>query len=149
AMMSAVSGIRADSTTSTVTRHPASCGAIPMTDSGVRVVSCCNCCNAATTAFLAGSFGFVGCCCFVDVRSGDDARFDDAERCEVPVPSVFFRCGRFCVVCCCLLAELGCRLREAEVCAASLVCWSLIVCCLFSVRVIDMAATGTSSCPTS
>src|SRR5699024_312692 len=82
-------------------------------------------------------------------RSGDEARSDDAERCEVPVPSVFFRCGRFCVVCCCLLAELGCRLREAEVCAASLVCWSLIVCCLFSVRVVDMAATGTSSCPTS
>src|SRR5699024_5047990 len=110
-MMSAVSGIRADSTTSTVTRQPPSFGSIPITDSGVRVVNCC--------------------CCFVNCLSEDDARSDDAERCELAVRSVFLRCGPFCVVCC-LLAELGCRVREADFSAESFVCCSVIVCCLFS-----------------
>src|SRR5699024_5348228 len=112
-MMSAVSGIRADSPTSTVTRQPPPFGTIPITDSGVLVGAGCNWCSAATAAFLAGSLGFVDCCCcFVDCLSEDDARSDDAERCELAVRSVFLRCGRFCVVCC-LLAELGCRVREA------------------------------------
>src|SRR5699024_10209519 len=131
-MMSAVSGIRADSTTSTVTRQPPSFGSIPITDSGVRVVNCCNCCSAATTAFLAGSLGFVGCCCcFVDCLSEDDARSDDAERCELAVRSVLLSCGRFWVVCC-LLADIGCRLRAAAFSAGSFVCWSDLDFCLFS-----------------
>src|SRR5699024_10565738 len=125
-MMSAVSGIRADSTTSTVTRQPPSFGSIPITAAGVRVVNCCNCRSAATTACLAGSLGVVDCCwCFVDCLSEDDARSDDAERCVLAVRSVLLRCGRFCVVCC-LLAELGCRVREADFSAESFVCCSVI-----------------------
>src|SRR5699024_718358 len=115
-----------------VTRQPPSFSSIPSTDSGVRVGNCFTCFSAATTAVLAGSVGFVTCCCcFVACLSEDDARSDDADRCELAVRSVFLRCGRFCVVCC-LLKELGCRVREAVFFAESFVVCSVIVCCLFS-----------------
>src|SRR5690625_2598895 len=114
-MMSAVFGIRADSTTSTVTRYPSSCGLTPTTDSGVRVVICWSCSKAARAALPAGIFGF-------------GRRWVSRELFDEVVPSDSLDCDRFLVAV--LLLELGRRVRVVLDSLSSVSC-SVMVYCLF------------------
>src|SRR5699024_9921058 len=134
AMMSAVSGIRADSITSTVTRQPSPRGSTPVTDSGVLVVSTCNCLRAATAALRADSLGLAGRCFFVFVA---ERSVDSDDR------SALLRCGRFCVVFSPSLDELG-RLVRDVFSSDSLACCSVIVCYLL---ISKRFRSGPSYCP--